>query len=92
MSVDGNDDLDELLLRLERTTQLPRGLLGRLVADVLDHYDESTETFVRRRHHELQAAGNTNPVIWEVIGRELPSRRVAAPALSARQLRRMVYG
>ena len=92
MAVDGTDDLDELLVRLERTTQLPRGLLGRLVADVFEHYSESTESFVRRRHHELQASGLTNPGIWVVVAEELPQRRVSAPELSARQLRRIVYG
>lgn len=85
-------DLDELLERLERTTQLPPGLLGRLVADVLDHFSETTEAFVRRRHHELQAAGCSNADIWEQLGRDLPARRVSAPSLTQRQLRRIVYG
>ena len=92
MAVDDPDDLEELITRLEHTTQLPRGLLGRLVADVLDHYSETTEAVVRRRHDELQSAGHTNPAIWEQLARELPQRRVSVPDLSARQLRRIVYG
>ena len=92
MAVADSDDLEELLTRLEHTTQLPRGLLGRLVADVLDHFSETTEAVVRRRHHELQADGLTNPAIWDQLARELPQRRVSAPRLSARQLRRIVYG
>jgi hypothetical protein len=33
-----------------------------------------------------------NTEIFERIGEELPHRAVAPPALSARQLRRIVYG
>jgi hypothetical protein len=47
---------------------------------------------VRRRHRELQAAGRTNAEIFGRIAAELAGRPVAAPALSERQLRRIVYG
>ncbi|OIV35875.1 hypothetical protein BIV57_19355 [Mangrovactinospora gilvigrisea] len=83
---------EELVDHLVRTTPLRRGEALRVVMDVLAYFDESVEEFVRRRHRELQARGLTNPEIFAVIGEELPHRAVAAPGLSARQLRRIVYG
>jgi hypothetical protein len=47
---------------------------------------------VRRRHRELQASGLANAAIFDCIAAELAARPVAAPTLSARQLRRVVYG
>jgi hypothetical protein len=47
---------------------------------------------VRRRHRELKAEGLTNDQAFAMIAAELPLRRVMPPQLSARQLRRMVYG
>jgi len=49
------------------------------------------EDFVRRRHAELQARQHKNDEIWPLIAAELGQRRFAAPALSERQLRRIVY-
>ena len=83
---------EDLLRYLEQTTVLGRHQAARVVGDVLAYFSESTEDFVRRRHRELQARNLTNPEIFELIGRELELRRVAAPRLSARQLRRLVYG
>jgi len=47
---------------------------------------------VRRRHAELQGEGRKNPEIFPLIAAELRGRLVAAPVLSERQLRRIVYG
>lgn len=83
---------DDLVEHLVRTTPLHRGEAARVVLDVLAYFDETTEEYVRRRHRELQARGLTNAVIFGRISEELPRRAVAPPALSLRQLRRMVYG
>jgi hypothetical protein len=83
---------DDLLQHLLRTTALGPGEAARVIADVLAYFAESTEEYVRRRHGELQARGLTNDQIFARIGPELRQRRVAAPELSARQLRRLVYG
>jgi hypothetical protein len=83
---------EDLLLHLTRTTTLGPGEAARVVADVLAYFGESTEAFVRRRHTELQARGLTNAQIFSRIGSELAQRRVSAPELSERQLRRMIYG
>ncbi len=47
---------------------------------------------MRRRHAHHQLYGRRNPEIFALIARELADRVVAAPALSERQLRRIVYG
>ncbi|WP_042405882.1 hypothetical protein [Streptacidiphilus carbonis] len=83
---------DDLLDHLARTTALGPNEAARVVADVLAYFAESAEEYVRRRHGELKARGLTNDRIFERIGAELPQRRVRAPELSARQLRRLVYG
>ncbi len=83
---------DLLLEHLERTTRLDRAEAERLVVEVLDYFSEPLRTFVVRRHGELRAEGHKNPEIFSRIGSEARARRFAAPALSERQIRRMVYG
>jgi hypothetical protein len=83
---------DDLVDHLVRSTPLQRGEAARVVLDVLAYFDETTEEFVRRRHRELQSGGLGNAAIFERIAYELPRRAVAPPALSLRQLRRIVYG
>ena len=46
---------------------------------------------VSRRHAELQRRQYKNDEIWPLIMAELGQRRFPAPALSERQLRRIVY-
>lgn len=88
----GPADLDGLLEHLQRTTAIGPGEARRVVEDVLAWCAEDTESFVRRRHRELRAAGTPNPVAFAQITVELGSRRVAAPDLSVRQVRRIIYG
>ena len=82
----------DLVDHLVRTTRLPVGIAQRVVDDVVAYFDEPVEALVRRRHRELQAAGRSNTEIFDRIAAELGARPVAAPSLSARQLRRIVYG
>lgn len=81
-----------LVAHLVRTTPLSEGEAQRVVADVLRYFGESVEELVRRRHAELRAQGLTNDQIFTVIRGELAHWRVPPPSLSARQLRRIVYG
>ena len=83
---------DDLVAHLARSTPLSPGEAARVVAEVLGYFAEPVPEFVRRRHAELKRRGLTNDQIFERLGRELPARRVAPPPLSARQLRRIVYG
>jgi len=83
---------DDLIHRISASTGLPASVAARVVDDVLAWYDEPVEAFVRRRHSELQLYGTRNAEAFAVIAAELRGRRVAAPELSERQLRRIVYG
>lgn len=83
---------EDLIAHLIRSSGLGPGEAARVVADVLAYFSEPAEEFVRRRHVELRARGLTNDEIFPRIAAELRARRVAAPELSLRQLRRIVYG
>jgi hypothetical protein len=83
---------DDLVAHLVRSTPLSPGEAARVVADVVGYFAEPVADFVRRRHRELKRRGLRNEQIFEVIAAELATRRVRAPELSARQLRRLVYG
>ncbi|WP_068924366.1 hypothetical protein [Planobispora rosea] len=83
---------EDLIVHLTRTSSLGPGEAARVVAEVLAYFSEPVEEFVRRRHAELKGRGLVNDEIFRRIAAELPSRRVAAPELSLRQLRRIVYG
>lgn len=83
---------DDLAAHLVRSTGLAPAVAERVIADVAAYFSEPADAYVRRRHRELQARGLANPEIFEQIDRELRARPVAAPQLSHRQLRRLVYG
>ena len=84
--------MDDLLDHLERLSGAERSRLRQLVGEVLAYYDETAEDFVVRRHRELQHEGLRNDAIFERITAEMEGRRFRARAMSARQLRRVVYG
>jgi polyhydroxyalkanoate synthesis regulator phasin len=63
----------------------------RVVEDVIAYYAEPVEDYVRRRHADLQTYGARNAEIFSTIAAELDDRVVAAPRLTERQLRRIVY-
>lgn len=91
MQID-HQDLEGLLDHLQRSTAIGPGEALRVVEDVLAWCAEDVEAFVRRRHRELRGQGTANPEAYERIARELTTRRVAAPGLSLRQIRRVIYG
>ena len=82
----------DLVGYLAASTGLPPSTAIRVISDVITYFSESIEEFVRRRHAELQRGQHKNDEIWPVIAAELRQRRFAAPGLSERQLRRIVYG
>lgn len=81
-----------LVDRVAVSTGLTRAEAARVVEDVLAFYSEPVEDFVRRRHAQLKTYGVRNPEIFARLAAELETRVVAAPRLSERQLRRLVYG
>jgi hypothetical protein len=82
----------DLARYLAASTGLPQSTAVRVIADVTSYFGETVEEFVRRRHTELQRDQHRNDQIWPMIAAELQQRRFAAPGLSQRQLRRLVYG
>ena len=82
----------DLARYLAASTGLPQSTATRVIVDVTTYFSETIEAFVRRRHAELQRGQRKNDEIWPVIAAELGQRRFAAPGLSQRQLRRLVYG
>ncbi len=83
---------DDLVAHLVRSTLLTPNEAARVVAEVVAYYREAVPDYVRRRHAELKYRGLTNDRIFDEIATELAARRFAAPPLSTRQLRRLVYG
>ena len=81
----------DLIERVANSTGLTPGEAARVVADVVAWFREPVEEFVRRRHAHYRLYGKRNPEIFALIAGELSTRLVAPPALSERQLRRIVY-
>ena len=81
-----------LVRHVVATTGLGAAEAERVVEDVLAFHHETVEAFVRRRHGELKLRGARNAAIFTTLRAELADRLVAAPDLSERQLRRMIYG
>jgi hypothetical protein len=83
---------DELIAYLARTSRLSASEARRVVAEVFSFLDETSAEFVRRRHRALQAEGLSNTSIYVRLAAELSEWRFRAPAYTARQIRRMIYG
>ena len=82
----------DLVDRVADSTGLTPAEAARVVEDVLAWYREPVEEYIRRRHAYHQLYGKRNPEIFALIADELADRLVAAPSLSQRQLRRIIYG
>lgn len=78
--------------RLQALLGLSAAQAERAVAETLDSLQYEVDEYIAARHSELQAQGESNHRIFEIIADELPGLRFKAPELSARQLRRRVYG
>ena len=87
-----DDDLDLLVSHICRTTGISSAGAAHLVAEVVEFFTDSVEGYVHKRHAALRAAGLRNETIYTQLQRELGERRFAAPPLSTRQIRRIIYG
>jgi len=85
-------ELDELIVYLVRTSRLSAPEAARVVDEVLSFLAETPEAFIRRRHRALQAQGLSNEAIFTQLAAELERLRFRAPPLTARQIRRIIYG
>jgi hypothetical protein len=81
-----------LVERIVASTGLTPAEAARVVEDVVAFHAEPVEDYVRRRHAQLKTYGAKNDQIFARIAEELAGRVVAAPELTERQLRRLVYG
>ncbi|WP_122819093.1 hypothetical protein [Nocardioides pantholopis] len=81
-----------LVAHVATSTGLTESEARRVIEDVVAFHAEGVEDYVRRRHAHLKTYGARNPEIFARIATELGTRVVAAPPLSERQLRRIVYG
>ena len=66
--------------------------LEKLVSELLHHWSETVEEFVRRRHRELQRQGVRTRNIYGRIAAELSDRPFREKPRSESQVRRMIYG
>ena len=81
-----------LVSHVVATTSLTPGEAARVIDDVIAFHAQPVEDYVRSRHAHLKTYGAKNPEIFARIAEELAQRVVAAPGLTERQLRRIVYG
>ncbi|HEV3289427.1 MAG TPA: hypothetical protein VG123_10565 [Streptosporangiaceae bacterium] len=82
----------DLIERVAGSTGLTPAEAARVVEDVLAWYREPLRDYVRRRHAYHRLFGRRNPEIFALIADELADRLVAAPPVSQRKLRRIIYG
>jgi len=92
--VDGTESelFTDGVARLARSAPLTETQARRVAEDVTSWFSETVEELVQRRHRELQRHGLANEEIFARIAVEVEAWRFRAAPLSARQLRRMVYG
>lgn len=83
---------EALLAHVVATTGLTAAEAARVIEDVVAFHAEPVEDLVRRRHAHLKTYGARNDEIFASLAEELRHRVVAAPHLTERQLRRIVYG
>ena len=88
----GDAELQDLVDHLVRSTRLDSDEALHVIDEVLAYLSECPAEYVARRHAELRREGLANAAIFDRLASELDRRRFAAPLLSVRQLRRLVYG
>ena len=82
----------DLVDRLVASTGLTASEALRVIEDVVAFHAEPVEDYVWRRHAHLKTFGARNVEIFARLREELRGRVVAAPDLTERQLRRIIYG
>jgi hypothetical protein len=85
-------DDEDLTRRLAESLGVSPGEAERVIGEVVAHFHEPIEAYVRRRHQSCRRQGIANPAAFALIGAEVAGRVVAAPALTERQVRRIIYG
>ncbi len=87
-----HQDVNDLIEHLSRNTALSEAQSGQIVDEVLAFFNEDVDSFIRRRHRELQQQGLSNAKIFTAIQVELSGRLFPAEKLTERKIRRVIYG
>lgn len=82
----------DLIEHLCRNMALNKADAERLVNEVVTYFQESPDTYIRRRHREMQLQGRNNAEVFAILQAELPRCVFPAAPFSERQIRRIVYG
>lgn len=86
-------DIQPLIHHLCQSSNLSPPQAQKLVNEVIGYFSQTPEDYIRRRHLEIkQELGLNNPQIFSQIEVELAQLVFAAPALTQRQIRRIIYG
>jgi hypothetical protein len=86
-------DLQPLIQHLCQSSDMTPSQARRAVDEVIAYFAETAESFVRRRHLEIkQETTLANPEIFRQIEAEMAQLVFAAPPLTQRQIRRIIYG
>ena len=86
-------DIQPLIDHLCNASALTPSEARKTVDEVIAYFAETPEDYVRRRHLEIkQELGLSNPQIFQRIQAELAQLVFAAPVLTQRQIRRIIYG
>lgn len=86
-------DIQLLINHLCHSSGLTSPEAHKIVDEVIAYFSETPEDYVRRRHLEIkQELGLSNAQIFQRIETELTQLVFAAPTLTQRQIRRIIYG
>jgi len=86
-------DFQPLINHLRHSSDLSAAQAQKIIDEVIAYFAETPENYVRRRHQEIkQETGLANAQIFARIEAEMAQLVFAAPALTQRQMRRIIYG
>jgi hypothetical protein len=78
--------------RLQALLGLSAAQAARAVDETLDSFRLEVDEYIAARHATLQSEGIANPEIFDCIASEVRSMLFRGPPLTARQIRRRIYG
>ena len=84
-------DEDDLVQNLQSATGLDEAILRKIIREIRDWHDEDLQTWVLRRHRELQRQGIPNREIFGRLREEARRILIRPRPLSERQIRRLIY-
>lgn len=85
--------LDQKIIQhLLSSYSLDESELLRLLDDLSGAFDCTVESYIQKRHLNLQREGKKNAEIYELLQKDIKAMRFQGPELSIRQIRRIIYG